>query len=275
MILVFCQNQTDPNNLVETFVTVSFMTVEPSAITPISMSQVTSIDQCQIDDMYIFVNDLEAKKGEGIIYVFELDVKDTDLYTYNVLDKNFFRVEGDFEIESFEILPTETGNQDKLFVAERYMRFYAFNYNSTLNEMKQGLKDEHIIWSANLKDELQDNQLYYTNSTELQKTFTYLYEESEDGYNIYTSAVHLSDTGIYYITFSFDEKNATDARIYIEFLGVFNNYGTYQSQITLKGNDNSGLFAEIYKNPNKNEILLGLYDIADMPNPDTQKLNSD
>lgn len=51
----------------------------------------------------------------------------------------------------------------------------------------------------------------------------------------------------------------------MDVLGVFNNYGSYQSQITLRGNSNSGLFAEVYKHPEKNQILFGIYDTADIP----------
>lgn len=57
----------------------------------------------------------------------------------------------------------------------------------------------------------------------------------------------------------------------MDVLGVFNNYGSYQSQITLRGNSNSGLFAEVYKHPEKNQILFGIYDTADIPASSSQK----
>lgn len=74
----------------------------------------------------------------------------------------------------------------------------------------------------------------------------------------------MTDTGIYYANFGFDESIADDDQIYFNIIGVYNDYGFYESQLTLKGNSEPGLFGEVYKNPSKNEILLVIYDLEIM-----------
>lgn len=59
MIFVFCQNNTDRKNSYESYVPISFYTVEPIASTPISLKAITGMDQVAIDGSYIFINDFE------------------------------------------------------------------------------------------------------------------------------------------------------------------------------------------------------------------------
>lgn len=59
MIFVFCQNNTDKRNVFETYVPVSFYTVEPVASTPISLKAIRGMDQVAIDGSYILINDFE------------------------------------------------------------------------------------------------------------------------------------------------------------------------------------------------------------------------
>lgn len=91
-------------------------------------------------------------------------------------------------------------------------------------------------------------------------------EDGESGFLNYTTLVHLSDTAIYYVMFAFDEDQFNDDNIYFTVKGVYNNYGSYESQLTLKGNSVSGLFGEVYKNPDKDEILMCIYDLEGMDN---------
>lgn len=88
--------------------------------------------------------------------------------------------------------------------------------------------------------------------------------DGESGYLNYTCLVHTTDTGIYYMTFAFDEDVSDDDSIRFNIVGVYNNYGNYESQLTLRGNSDPGLFAEVYKNQDKNEILMAIYDLEGM-----------
>lgn len=48
------------------------------------------------------------------------------------------------------------------------MRLYAFNYERNLSPMRSGKAvGDHDVWSANLQDELTNDELYFTNSTYL------------------------------------------------------------------------------------------------------------
>lgn len=169
-----------------------------------------------------------------------------------------------FEIISFEVLPTNDPLTSKLLVATEDMVMYAVNYRSELELPRQGLKADKPMWSLDLREELEEQQLYFTDATILEKTFTIFYYPDKDPYSLtsnYFTLIHTSDTAIYVSELVFNEsKTAQDSdKFTIDFFAVFNNYGNYQSQITLKGNTESDSFAEVYKNPDKEEYILAVY----------------
>lgn len=98
----------------------------------------------------------------------------------------------------------------------------------------------------------------------MEKTFTIFYYPDETEYaklNVYFTLIHLSDTAIYVAELVFNESKHVpdDDKINVTFFAVFNNYGDYESQITLRGNVDADAFAEVYKSSKKNEYILAVY----------------
>lgn len=54
-----------------------------------------------------------------------------------------------------------------------------------------------------------------------------------------------------------------DPTLEVDFISVYNNYGNYKSQVTLRGNWDANSFVEVYKNPDKLEYLLAVYKFSD------------
>lgn len=126
---MFCQDKTDPFNVYETYIPLSFYTVEPIASTPISLKKVIGMDDVAVDGDSIIINDLENELGYGEIYVYDLDIKADDGECVLILGKDVFNAtDPNFEILSFEILQTEKNTYDKLLVSTKDMQLYAINY---------------------------------------------------------------------------------------------------------------------------------------------------
>lgn len=92
----------------------------------------------------------------------------------------------------------------------------------------------------------------------MEKTYTIGCFPASERETDYITLIHTSDTAIYLTRLRFS-TNAKETMVIVDFLSVYNNYGPYISQISLKGNFNANSFAEVYKNPDKEEYLLAVY----------------
>lgn len=92
----------------------------------------------------------------------------------------------------------------------------------------------------------------------MEKTFTLGCFPINETETDYVTLLHTSNTAIYLAQLQFVTQDKQDILL-VNFLSVYNNYGNYQSQITLKGNLDANAFVEVYKNPDKQEYLFAVY----------------
>lgn len=121
------------------------------------------MDQVQVDGGYIFINDLNGDDSKGI-FVFLIDVYDTEVMSVTVIDQNFLSATSPFQIMSFEILPTLDMTSDKILIADKYMRFYAFDYKTVIPGILKGEKPNksHEVWMGSLLDQLMAQMMFFT-----------------------------------------------------------------------------------------------------------------
>lgn len=177
-----------------------------------------------------------------------------------ILDRDFFQAsEPDFEIMSFEILPTEKAPYDKLLVSTKQMQLYAVNYRKLMMDKKRGVKsNDQYVWHLDLAEEIAEQDLYQTENTILEKTYTIGCFPVSDEETDYITLIHTSDTAIYLAKLNFN-TDIEETELTLNFLSAYNNYGNFISQISLKGNFDANSFAEVYKNPDEEEFLLAVY----------------
>lgn len=76
------------------------------------------MDQVEVDGSYILINDFEDRKSEGEIFIYPIDISVDDGEAVMIMDREYFEAEDpDFEIISFEVLPTDEPLLDKLLVS--------------------------------------------------------------------------------------------------------------------------------------------------------------
>lgn len=109
------------------------------------------MDQVEVDGSYILINDFEDRKSEGEIFIYPIDISVDDGEAVMIMDREYFEAEDpDFEIISFEVLPTDEPLLDKLLVSTIDLNMYAVNYRSALEMKKKGLNSDEPLWFLNL-----------------------------------------------------------------------------------------------------------------------------
>lgn len=223
------------------------------------------MDDVEVDGDLILINDYDDINSYGEIYIYEIDISVDEAEVQIIMDKDFFQSEDPFfNIISFEVLPTSAALTDKLLVSTTDMVLYAVNYRAALEAKKNGLQPNSAMWDLDIRQELDEQELYYNDLTLLEKTFTIFFYPDTDPYSLisnYFTLIHTSNTAIYVCALKFNESNlAPDSdKIVLNFIAVYSSYGTYQSQLTLRGNVNADAFAEVYKNPATDEYLVAVY----------------
>lgn len=113
------------------------------------------MDDVVVDGDYILINDYEDNLSYGEIFIYEIDIGVTDGESIATLDKDYFgSTDPEFEIISFEVLPTDVGTTDKILVSTTDMNLYAVNYRNALNAYKNGGSLRSTYWKVDVDTEL-------------------------------------------------------------------------------------------------------------------------